>query len=124
MRIRLPYWLRKITVYPWQRAVRGYADNDLWNLDNFIVEIIDKSLCSFWSKYERCLKGTACDPELHERHEMVWDTLQAWGRYRAFKDHGEEVYGSALHPRFANDYQVAKDEAFALLKKNIDRLWD
>lgn len=54
---RPPYWwsdfvygLKKIFVYPFQRFFRGYADNDLWNLDYFYGQIITKSLRAFRDK--------------------------------------------------------------------------
>lgn len=44
------YWLKRKFVYPFQRFFRGYADEDLWNLDTFYGEIIVKSIRAFRDK--------------------------------------------------------------------------
>ena len=90
-------WFFRTLKFSWQRAVRGFGDYDVWNLDCYLAILIEESLIHLadtahgypgiadnMESWQRALKNTA-----KYFHEYSWEDMdqptEAYIRYLRFK---------------------------------------
>lgn len=96
--------------YVYQRARRGWADHDLWDADNYIVDL----LVGMLQRYKIAAIGYPADTT-----EEAWDARIdeiIWGlrQYQMFMSEG--------HTTAPEDYMEAQDAALRALKRSFELL--
>lgn len=83
--------------YAWQRAIRGYCDRDIWNLDIFYSDL-------FYQTLNKLADDTNDYPGIEP-----WETPEKWEEY--------------LREMASLFKSCEKDEAFDMMKKAFFGLW-
>jgi len=112
MLIRLRYWLQKHIKMPFQRAVRGYCDYDLWNINCWFLDTMSKML-------------------LRLSKEAV--SYPGRGKYIEFEPWAKDLekYGHMAKRLYDVDYDLRTDdykndleEFLSWFKEYFKELWD
>lgn len=127
---RITNWPRNIKLFframRWrrQRAHYGFSESDLWNLDNYLSEMIATALHNFTNDLHsipsRLYKGVHCEKDENDRFE-------AWKRTVEEVAKKWDALAEARSNPFDNlmgSQERMKQEAFDALSKIYFDLWD
>lgn len=104
-----PYWFRRWFVYPIQRIKRGWSDQDVWSLHDYLEEVLIGSLRHL-AKY-------------NNGHPMSM-TEESWPK---FLNETADIIEKASKERGMKQRFVGNEEKIASLHKLVnywDNLWD
>ncbi len=93
-----------------QRIMRGYADCDVWNFDNFLAAVIPAGL-----------------RDLAELHSYPFDfgSHEEWNKWLIeTAELFEEAYNDEVFIITGEEYQQKINKAFDRLKEQFGNLWD
>ena len=99
-----------------QRATRGYADEDVWNMDMWFLETIPKMLRQLGS--EKSVSFPGCVP---------WETPEKWHAELEYIARGfEELLSIRDNPWYGarHQYVEIKRDTFNHFIAAFDDLWD
>lgn len=125
----IKYKIRKIKWF-FQRIFRGYSDEDLWNLDWFILQKIRKPFKAF-VKYQK-ENGHGCPIDLydmgnHENESHKWtkvlEQIEEAIDLKYEDDSGADSWlDKTLEQQIKDDKKI--DKGFRLFGKYFNGLWD
>ena len=97
---------RKIKWF-FQKCKRGYSDKDLWNLDNWILDMLEKVINDF---------------KIQNNHSYPsnFDSMDDW---TAELEYAHSLL-KHLNEEYYEDLNHTKDKLFDWLKKYLFDLWD
>ena len=127
----MPYFLRRIK-YFFQRGIRGWADEDIWNFDDYLARIIIDGLLKLKGTQLGCPSdmwdAEAKNNECHKWQETLETMIQAFKAHLELKDHclplRKEGYKAEVDMEsFKNMGKKAQDGMFLFIKY-FGHLWD
>ena len=95
---RIKYWFRKHIKYPLQRMSRGYADEDLFNINWWFLTTVGKMLCEL-SKCNCAYPGT----DKYPTNESWQADLEKYGKL-ALKINDDDFYWNKTKNGFWKDF--------------------
>ena len=129
--LNLKYFFRSLK-WMWQRAVRGYADCDLWNLDYYLKSILPSMLRDFTDKtmgypmrYEHAINGAELwHDELYEIAQLIDNSLEENEAYPNIYNEEMEEYWGKVKDECSETLQTAwlEEERKCQIKRDTDFL--
>lgn len=143
---RLKYKVKRVTKFPYQRVRYGFSDQDLYNFDKYLAQVLSQALPKLKDAH-----GYPADMETSEDWNEVLDKMtEGFARYHEEYEHPdteemrawdkllEEWFdreGVAPWPRLPESYREgsrkfdeeqerALNESLDLLKEYFRNLWD
>lgn len=121
--------------YAWQRAWKGYADSDVWDITDTIIGTLPMLLREYRDTHHTLFIDETTGHELtKEETEEVIDQLIfylencdediVYERLFGVDPFKEHVFNKARWQQANNECQRCKNEAMALLSKWLWQLWD
>ena len=114
-------WNHKISMIPrrikwfFQRGKRGYSDNDVWNFDSYLAEVISKG-CKQLAKEKH---GYPSNLTL-EKWEEILNSLS-----KKFEEYTKIIYLEEGYETVSpEEFDKKMDEMINLLKNHFTHLWD
>ncbi len=150
------YWLRewrKKLVFAWQRITRGYADWDVWDLDQWMLEILPRMLDQLadnthtypldigdkeWSKYLHGLASNLrlCTDEAADKLNEYYDEFHNnLILHTEKKDDGFTHAHVEINDEIRDNYfkrckeiwqeiEAIREETFADIGRSLPEMWD
>lgn len=120
----LAYKFRKLTVYPWQRVVRGWDDTQLWNLDHtmacLLADMIGELRHRGHGYVSLNAQGRPCSLE-EDRSDPVCASPDQW---HAILDEMIVGFSGACDAIVDDSDRVPLQRSWDLLAKWHHSLWD
>lgn len=109
---------RKIKWF-FQKCKRGYSDRDLWNLDNWILDILEKVINDFKIQNNHSYPST-----FDSMDDWTAELEYAHSLLKHLNEIKENDSGYSSYEEYYEDLNHTKDKLFDWLKKYLFDLWD
>jgi len=123
------WWLHWFTLHnytqffsiKWQRMTRGYADVDLWNMNDTLAYLLHEMAADFTETHHGCPFGTTSE-EYQEQLIVMVSGFEAM--YEMLSEEGMPDYNTPEYKVWIADKETRWEVGMKIFKEEFSGLWD